>query len=484
MKPKKFSFPILRSAHLEDNWILWIRVKDLPLDFPLDPNARYPDISKKIPRAIENTLTTEPEEFLRRNSGLCLVARSCEIATGGHAATLSMLGTRENEDTDEVKHGDGVINGGHTYAVIRSVMHAREELGISGMSNGATGTGGGVSKTASTEPVAVSAATAATAVPNGKVIDVAETPVQSVVVSSGPVLTDPTEIAVIRVEVQTGVREDDLADISRARNSAVPVQEISLRNLGNAWAPIKHILRDKDRKRFAFMENDPEAVTAPHETSEYDVGDLVRLLVLFNSNLYPFEPVEGDKRTRAKDPVAGFSSEKALINRWRVDDFVLILPMLREFMNLHDAVALEFPKHMGRNPALYSGVEAVSEDSKYLLMGGASANFRIPISFVFPVVAALRVFLDTSSASGKAKWLVDPKSLAGAAGVVSILVRDALRLYKDSGKSSVAFFGRNKQVWENLRMRALILKSKMLRVGATGEARGETRGRAEAKSVA
>ncbi len=178
MDQQKLSFPILKAAHWsvpiksEDaadeqtatfaNWILWVRVRSLPSDLPLDPNARNPVLEGRIPEAIEATLRERPVEFVRLNSGLTIVARACNVRD--YQATLILQSFSEKEEQEDGRRGDGLLNGGHTYAIIQQVLKD----------------------------------TPADAIPAG--------------------MPDPGE-AVVRVEVQTGLREEDLADISRARKS-------------------------------------------------------------------------------------------------------------------------------------------------------------------------------------------------------------------------------------------------------------------------
>jgi hypothetical protein len=400
MDTEKWSFPVLKAARwaadpdekfrTEDkgrfeDWVLWVRASALPKDLPLDPNARHPEIDGRVPKAIAKTLRECPAEFVKRNNGICVVARSCFVKDNTATLILNVVG--DEEEKEDGRRGDGILNGGHTYAVLRAILKEVEARGES-----------------------------AELTPDGDVRD-----------------------AVVRVEVQTGLAEEDLAEISRARNLSAAVQEFSLKNLGNSWQPIKKVLSKQTRVRFAFMENDPEAPKA-----EYDVGDLVKLLALFNSKLYP---------VGKKDPVAAFTSEKSLITRWKVEDFEHILPRLTELMALHDDVTTLFPKLMGSKPGKFNGVE-VAEHKQFQLLGGRPAKYKIPVAFVFPVLSALRVFLKDDGSG----WHIMPSEMMGDAGPATVLVQDAVRLYRELGKSSAAFFGRNRQVWEMLSMRAQLLR--------------------------
>jgi hypothetical protein len=396
MKVTKWSFPILKASRWSDgavedadgnaafeDWILWVRASDLPTDLPLDPNARHPDTSAATPKAIAETLRTAPAEFVKRNGGLTMVARSCRVKD--NVATLHLNEVTEDEERDDGRRGDGILNGGHTYAVLKEVL------------------------------------TQYAADPGSADDDDESTP-------------DPRS-AVVRVEVQTGLAEHQLPDISRARNKSTPVAEFSLKNLGNAWQAIKKVIPSDMRSRVAFMENDPDA---PH--ADYDVGDLVRLLALFNNRLYPIT---------TKDPIGAYTSEKRLITSWEQADYQHLLPHLATFVGLHDEVVLLYPEIMKRAAAV-NGVYKYDSAKPLILLSGKPSQYFIPPPFTFPVLAALRAFL----ADDGSKWLVDPHELIP--GIAKPLVQEAWNQYRTAGKNSAAFFGRNRQVWRMLALTALV----------------------------
>src|SRR5229473_120706 len=400
MDQQKLSFPILKAAHWsvpiksEDaadeqtatfaNWILWVRVRSLPSDLPLDPNARNPVLEGRIPEAIEATLRERPVEFVRLNSGLTIVARACNVRD--YQATLILQSFSEKEEQEDGRRGDGLLNGGHTYAIIQQVLKD----------------------------------TPADAIPAG--------------------MPDPGE-AVVRVEVQTGLREEDLADISRARNTSIPVPEFAIQNLARKWSGIEAQLTPDMRKRVAFKGGDPRATD---NALDLDVGDLVKLLALFNNRLYP---------AGKKEPVAAYTSEKALIQRWKPQDYDHLVPRLRDFIRLHDAVVLEYAsKFSSTRGRKADGVRVAREGQRFTLLIGVQTELLVPAPFVFPVLAALRVFLDESG------WLVPVDQLISDPEYVPFLCGDAYEQYRKEGRSNAAYFGRNRQVWQNLCLKMLLKK--------------------------
>lgn len=393
MQQKKWTFPVLKAARWAsdttdgddtarfENWVLWISVSALPLDFPLDPNARHPDLNKPTPKAIARTLTNEPSEFVKRNSGICMVARSCLVRD--NVATILLNLVDDQEERDDGRRGDGILNGGHTYGTIKKVL--------------------------------------AEFVANEDDVD--------------------PRTAVVRLEVQTGLAEDDLAEISRARNKSEPVEEFSLKNLGNAWQDLKQQLPAEMRKRVAFMENDPAAPDA-----DFDVGDLVRLLALFNSRLYP---------VGEKDPIHAYTSEKRLIATWSADDYRHLLPHLIELVRLHDEVTLLYPKVVNN----FGNVSGVIPHGKkpITLLGGKTSKYFVPPPFTFPVLAALRAFLSDDGS----RWIIEPDVLVADERYMKALIQETWSQYRTAGRNSAAFFGRNRQVWKMLALMALVKRQSL-----------------------
>lgn len=68
------------------------------------------------------------------------------------------------------------------------------------------------------------------------------------------------------------------------------------------------------------------------------------------------------------------------------------------------------------------------------------------------MLAALRVFL----AEDGSKWLVKPDTLIKDERYLRSLVAETWTQYKAAGRSSAAFFGRNKQVWRMLALTAMV----------------------------
>ncbi|HXK16554.1 MAG TPA: AIPR family protein, partial [Polyangiaceae bacterium] len=210
----------------QKNLVMWVRLGDLPDDLKLDPNARRADVDSRVAKQIRATLANDAESFWKLNSGIQMTARDVEVKDG----RVVVVDLDDPEDDAEV--ADGVINGGHTYECIKLERSRIQAAAVASGVNDAI---------------------------------------------------DAFNAAIVRIEVLTGLGRHELADISRARNTGEAVKKYSLQNLKKLYEPIKKELGATECERIGFCENDVDIV--PGKT--YQVLDLIRVMSLFNNQLYP-----------------------------------------------------------------------------------------------------------------------------------------------------------------------------------------------------
>lgn len=119
MAKYKFAFPsrlarrvpdpvFAKSDHITRH-ILFVPVRDVPRDLPLTPNARVPNINKRVYRDIEKSLLNQddaqPGTFHLKHKGITVVADKVEQRD-------------ENEYVVTIADGEGILDGGNTYALI------------------------------------------------------------------------------------------------------------------------------------------------------------------------------------------------------------------------------------------------------------------------------------------------------------------------------------------------------------------------------
>jgi len=100
--------PVFRQPHGIERHILFVPVRSVPKGLSLDPNARIPNLHRRIYQDIERSLLdqdTTPGTFHLKHKGITLVADSVVRASEGvYTVTFAK--------------NHGIVDGGHTYGLI------------------------------------------------------------------------------------------------------------------------------------------------------------------------------------------------------------------------------------------------------------------------------------------------------------------------------------------------------------------------------
>lgn len=103
--------PNFKNTHNAEKHIFLMPVGELPSGIGLDPNARNPNIRKRVYRQVEESLLnkdeSEPGTFHLKNKGIVMIA-----------ATVQQVGDNEYDVTMQTGV-HGIVDGGHTYALIQ-----------------------------------------------------------------------------------------------------------------------------------------------------------------------------------------------------------------------------------------------------------------------------------------------------------------------------------------------------------------------------
>src|SRR2546428_6879995 len=104
--PRRIPDPVF-SDKIERH-VMFVPVRSVPLELPLDPNARVPNIRRRVYRDIEQSLLDEDTfagTFHLKHKGITIVAAKVE-KKDDHQYVVTL---------DE---GHGILDGGHTYELI------------------------------------------------------------------------------------------------------------------------------------------------------------------------------------------------------------------------------------------------------------------------------------------------------------------------------------------------------------------------------
>ena len=109
---RRFPDPNFRKEHGAERHLFIVPVKALPDDLPLDPNARRPNVRKRVYQDVKKSLLgldgSESGTFHLKNKGITIVAESVRQSTRDEAEYVIKLRTGVH----------GILDGGHTYRLI------------------------------------------------------------------------------------------------------------------------------------------------------------------------------------------------------------------------------------------------------------------------------------------------------------------------------------------------------------------------------
>lgn len=359
-------------------WNLTVPICQIPKGLPFGPNARNAALKSKPAKAMLKTLAEEPENFVLYNGGIMVVAEEIKASrqVGGNFQVRLKLRVPTTEDEGDFL-GHGVLNGGHTYKSLIYALYGHHKRGE--------------------------------AYPN---------------LSKGHV----------QISIAVGINEDEIANISRARNLSLSVPLYALKNLAQDWKPIEDSLPKEYRQNVLFKPNEDGEFEGK---AGYDVTDLIRRLALLNNNLFDFR--------QDKHPSSVYSSPGKLIQSWNEQDYKEVIPLLKDILWLEQKIIEQHIEINGNEATgkkvVISKISGCSKKPKKLITG-AHIPLTVGEIFYMPVLAAFRVFIRDG------QWSKPVEDLWKEWGPK--LVDKIWDTYKNEGRSSAASFARSKSTWSTL----------------------------------
>lgn len=369
----------------------YVKVRDLPLDLPLEINPRAQNTQSRVARQIENGLIEDSDVFHLLNRGITMTALDASYSD------------KKEELTVEVAGGYyGVLDGGHTYRVI-------------------------------TKNVAPYLA------PNGEKKE------------EQPDYLD----SYVRMEVLTGIKSDLLVDIARARNTSAQVRDESLANLEGSFDWLKDTLKGtKYAGQIAYRENEDDdkfpidvreivaLLTLFHPKFQDPENPPIMGYTSKGRCLELFRTEE-----------AGYQALKPIIpDVLEMYDYVHgrmadVYRKIGGFGGIEDSNG-EKKTQKGIKLAKVTGVKAVKEGFPLYYSGGV-AHYRFPDGWLFPMVAALRGIVSYKTV---ARWKADPKKFFDK--VANSLVKMTLETSISLGRNPNAV-GKSKPHWVQMHERVM-----------------------------
>ncbi|WP_016953847.1 AIPR family protein [Anabaena sp. PCC 7108] len=122
--PKNWIIKVDNYFHANPDCIIaTAHVDTFPTDLPLEPNIREPNRKSSTYRQIFDSLTTEPQKFFERHSGIVLCANKVKPSKDKKQLELEVLEAAEGGN-------DGIINGGHTVLAFDSAKNYKYDLSV------------------------------------------------------------------------------------------------------------------------------------------------------------------------------------------------------------------------------------------------------------------------------------------------------------------------------------------------------------------
>lgn len=349
-----------------------LKAKDLPKDFEewREINPRDPRVSSGVAKKIADSLQNQPESFVFRNRGLTLLSKN--VYYDNETKELAV------EFSDKAMHG--MLDGGHTFAVIRDAFDslAEDEKEETNLNN-----------------------------------------------------------AYVKLEILEGITsKDEATEIVGARNTSTQVKEQSLENLRQHFDSIKEVLKDKPyADRIAYKETE---LNEDGSRKDIDVKEILSYLICFDSEGF------GD----CNHPVIAYSGKTAALkyvvdNRDRLQKYLSLLP---EILALRDEIYEKMPivwNDDGGKFGRLEGVNCKKQKTIELPFKNGRTEYAIPSSFIYPVLASLRVLVEVNEQG--CTWKKPPVEFFNKykKELVGRLIEQAL-VFRNPNK-----LGKEKTVWQS-----------------------------------
>ena len=316
-----------------------LKAKDLPKDLEewIGINPRDPNKSSGVAKRIAESLQNQPECFLFRNRGLTLLSESVSFDNESNVLAV--------EFSDKTMHG--LLDGGHTYAVIREAFDslAEDEKADTNLNN-----------------------------------------------------------AYVKLEILEGITsKDETTEIVGARNTSTQVKDQSLANLSQHFDAIKEILKNEPyANRIAYKETE---FNEDGSRKDIDVKEILSYLICFDregfgDNNHPVIAYSG------KSSVLKYTDAEN--NRQRLQKY---LPLLPEILVLRDEIYEQMPaawNDIGGKFGALEGVNRKKQDSVELPFKNTTTSYAIPSSFVYPILASFRALVEVTDDG--CSWKTSPIS--------------------------------------------------------------------------
>jgi len=236
----------------------------------------------------------------------------------------------------------------------------------------------------------------------------------------------------VKVEFRVGTRPDIVPSISEGLNTHASVTESSMLELNNRFDFIKTALKNQSYSdQISYRQ---------YEDGELDITRLLQIMTMFDISHYNSE----------KHPNRAYTTKISIVKSFKNDDsaYKKIAPKLPEILEIYDALRHEasIGEALKNKKTSKYVKSARNEDEFKLLTQGITIQHDMHDAFIWPVLAAFRMFLRENS-QGEYQWTMPFHEVRGLAiDLSNDLFVKMDQIYKDLGDLSA--LGRLSSTWE------------------------------------
>lgn len=243
--------------------------------------------------------------------------------------------------------------------------------------------------------------------------------------------------AFVFVKVVTNIDADQIAEIAGGLNTSQQVDLKSLENLRQHFEELQAVLRDEPyADQIGYKMN---------ADKEVDVREILYYLAVFDCSEY----------SEKKHPVALFGRKEGIVRRFAEqaakkdgagDSFRLLISKAPAILKLRDLIekkALDLP--IGRYKAGKTiRVRSETNRGTRLVFLNETANGKIPLGWLMPILAAFRANVDWDKPKGTFSWIVPLEELVDSC-IEQLVI--AIKEVHEQENSRPEYVGRNSISW-------------------------------------
>jgi hypothetical protein len=233
-----------------------------------------------------------------------------------------------------------------------------------------------------------------------------------------------------RVEIITGFDRETISDVVEARNTSNQVRDESLANLRQEFEPLKEVLRGQPYYEAIAWSEYEELETGV--AKPIDVRDVISYLIAFDTAQF----------NSTTQPLIAYKDKRSCLRHFQQNESRLrkLYPMLPDILGLWDDIHQNWSLWYCEGREEEAGIHgrflkltAVIQAQETLYFRGATAKYRMPEAYKYPILSSLRAAVKVQGRG--ARWASDPFELLRHSGPqLTTIVGNSVRATNNPNK--------------------------------------------------